>query len=150
MNQSIPNTLNPDYKQAVLDSMKKNYFMQHLGLKPVNIEPGKVEAELELMQHHLQQNGYVHGGITSAISDIVMGFAAWTLVGKGEGTVTSDLKVAYLRPGIGKHVKAQGTVIKTGRNLHYCEASIFCLNESGDETLIARAYATMCTVRHKK
>jgi uncharacterized protein (TIGR00369 family) len=113
-----------------------------------SIEPGYLEGELDLQQIHLQQNGFVHGGVTSTLADIVMGFSAFTLVAEGEGTVTSDLKIAYLRPGIGTKIIAKGRVIKAGNLLHYCESDIYCVHPENGEILIARGYSTMCVVKH--
>jgi uncharacterized protein (TIGR00369 family) len=141
-------TKNPNYKQYILYKMSLNHFMNHLGFQVTKIEPGFIEGELNLEQIHLQQNGFVHGGITSALADIVMGFAAYTLVADGEGTVTSDLKIAYLRPGKGNKVIARGRVIKPGNLLYYCEADIICVHPEKGEVLIARGYATMCRVKY--
>lgn len=130
-----------------MEKMALNHFMQHVGLRETLVEPGYMEAELVLEQKHLQQNGYVHGGVISTVADIVMGFAAYAMVEQGEGTVTSDLKIAYLRPGIGTKLIAKGRVIKPGRMLYYCEADIICTDAAGEEILIARGYSTMCVVR---
>lgn len=138
---------NPHFKQTVLNKMLVNHFMNFVGFEATSIEPGYVEGEIILQEQHLQQNGYVHGGVTSTVADLVMGFAAYTLVPEGEGTVTSDLKIAYLRPGIGTKVIAKGRVIKPGNMLYYCEADIFCLHPEKGEILIARGYSTMCAIK---
>lgn len=139
---------NPHFRKDLLEKMQLNHFMQHLGLQVTAVEAGYIEAELLLQKIHLQQNGFVHGGITSTIADIVMGFAAYSLVAQGEGTVTSDLKIAYLRPGIGEKVIARGSVIKSGNLLYYCESDVLCLHPEKGEILIARGYSTMCAVKH--
>ena len=141
-------TKNPLFKQTVLNKMQVNHFMNYVGFEPTDIEPGYVEGIIRLQEHHLQQNGFVHGGVTSTVADLVMGFAAYTLVPEGEGTVTSDLKVAYLRPGVGHTVLAKGRVIKAGNLLFYCEADIYVQSEKG-EVLVARGYSTMCAVKYK-
>lgn len=139
---------NPNFKQYVLNRMKLNHFMNFIGFEATEIQEGFIEGHIKLQQHHLQQNGFVHGGVTSTIADLVMGFAAYTLVPEGSGTVTSDLKVAYLRPGVGDIVIARGRVIKAGNLLFYCEADILTKGEKG-EVLIARGYATMAAVKYQ-
>lgn len=139
---------NPHFKRDMIVKMQANHFMQHLGFNVTHIEEGYLEGELVLEKIHLQQNGFVHGGITSTLADIVMGFSAFTLVAEGEGTVTSDLKIAYLRPGIGNKIIAKGRVIKPGNLLHYCEADVYCVHPDKGEVLIARGYSTMCVVKH--
>lgn len=140
---------NPDFRETVLQKMEVNHFMHHIGFKVLTIEPGYIEGELIIEHHHQQQFGFVHGGVTSTLSDLVMGFAAYTLVPEGEGTVTSDLHVSYLRPGTGVKVIAKGKVVKPGNLLYYCEADIVSVDANGSETLMARATSTMCAVKHK-
>ncbi len=138
---------NPDFEQNIRQKLEKQHFMHYIGFDLTKITPGYVEGGLKIEAHHKQQFGYTHGGVIATVADLVMGFAAYTLVNKNEGTVTSDLKIAYLRPGIGSKIIGRGTVVKTGNLLHFCEADIICVGENGEETLIARGYATMCTVK---
>lgn len=140
---------NPAYRQVVMDKLAKNHFSQAIGYRMTLVEPGHAEGEIDVKEMHLQQNGFLHGGVTSTLADIAMGFAAYTLVPEGQGMVTSDLKVAYLRPGMGKKILAKGRVIKAGNLLYYCEAEIISVNADGSEDLIARGYATMCAVQLK-
>lgn len=138
---------NPDFKNTVLAKMKVNHFMHHIGFEVTKIECGIVEGEILLQEHHRQQFGFVHGGVTSTLADLVMGFAAYTLVPPHEGTVTADLHISYLRPGMGQKVVARGKVIKPGKLLYYCEAEILTIAEDGSETLIAKGTSTMCAVK---
>lgn len=139
---------NPHFKQTVINKMALNHFMNFIGFETTKIEAGYIEGEIQLQQHHMQQSNFVHGGVTSTVADVVMGFAAFTLVPEVQGTVTSDLKVAYLRPGIGNKLIAKGRVIKAGNMLFYCEADIICVHPENGEQLIARGYSTMCAVKH--
>lgn len=141
------NPKNPDYENTIRKKLLNQHFMHYIGFSLTKITPGYVEGELVIEKKHLQQFGYTHGGLTATIADLVMGFAAYSLVDIHEGTVTSDLKISYLRPGIGSRIIGKGTVIKTGNLLHFCESDIICIDEKGEEVLIARGYATMCTVK---
>ena len=140
-------TKNPDFEKTIRKKLEKQFFMHHIGFDLTKIEPGYVEGELILEEKHQQQFSYTHGGVTATVADLVMGFAAYSLVSSDEGTVTSDLKISYLRPGSGAKVIGRGKVIKAGNLLHFCEADVICLSETGEETLIARGYATMCVVK---
>lgn len=136
---------NPDFKNTILNKLNKQYFMHHIGFQMTKIEAGEVWGSLEIKEEHLQQNGFLHGGVTATVADLVMGFAAFSLAEKHQGTVTSDLKIAYLRPGIGNKIIAKGYVIKAGNLLYFCEADIICIHEN-EEILIARGYSTMCAI----
>ncbi len=116
-------------------------FMHLIGADLTRIAPGRVEAELNLGEQHLQQRGFAHGGLVATMADLVAGFAGVTLLPDNYGLVTADLKISYLNPGVGTKVKAIGWVLKAGRRLHFCEAEVWC-----DEVLIAKATATMAVL----
>ena len=130
-----------DLETRIRRKLTRQHFMHLLGADLTLITPGRVEAELLLAQVHQQQRGFVHGGVTATLADLVAGFAATTLVPDDHGVVTADLRISYLHPGIGQRLRAVGWVLKPGRRLHFCEAEVWC-----DELLIAKASATMAVI----
>ncbi|MBH8556517.1 PaaI family thioesterase [Hymenobacter negativus] len=116
-------------------------FMHLIGAEMTIITPGRIEVELTLENQHLQQRGFAHGGLIATLADLVAGFAAVTLVPDNFGVVTSDLKISYLHPGVGRQLRAIGWVLKPGRRLHFCEAEVWC-----DDLMIAKASATMAVI----
>jgi uncharacterized protein (TIGR00369 family) len=84
-----------------------------------------VEAEMEVKPEHLQQNQFFHGGLLATMADVVMGFAAFTLLDGEHSVVTADLQVSYLLPGSGSILRAKGWVKKPGNQLHFCAAELF-------------------------
>ena len=131
----------PELEARIRRKLVRQHFMHLVGADLTAIAPGRVEAELTLGQQHLQQRGFAHGGLIATMADLVAGFAAVTLVPDDFGVVTSDLKISYLNPGVGQHIKAIGWVLKSGRRLHFCEAEVWC-----DGVLIAKASATMAVI----
>ena len=68
--------------------------------------------------------GTLHGGVISATLDLVGGMAAMVaesadadLVERFRRLGTIDLRVDYLRPGLGEHFVATGVVIRSGRTV---------------------------------
>ena len=135
---TLPST---DLETRIRRKLAGQHFMHLLGADLTAIAPGRVEAALVLGQAHQQQRGFVHGGVTATLADLVAGFAAVTLVPDNFGVVTADLRISYLHPGVGQKLRAIGWVLKPGRRLHFCEAEVWC-----DELLIAKASATMAVV----
>ena len=119
--------------------------MHHIGFELTSIEPGEVNGEMQIEEYIKQQTGFIHGGATATFADLVMGFAAYSLVKLDQVVVTADLRVSYLNPGIGERVIAKGWVIKPGSKLIFCEGEIVTI-KNGIETLIAKASATMAVV----
>lgn len=137
--------LNPDYKSDIEEKLQRQFFMKLMGFKLDQIELGTVVGSLQIEEKHLQQNYFVHGGVMATASDIVMGFAAYSLVPKHFGVVTTDLNVSFLNPGIGDKLIAEGTVTKIGGQLVFCEANIY-VEKDGVRTHTNRSTSTMFKV----
>ncbi|HOW55667.1 MAG TPA: thioesterase family protein [Syntrophorhabdaceae bacterium] len=107
-------------------------FNKLLGLKVESISRERVSVGFrmrdELMGHY--QRGMVHGGAISAVLDVTGGLAAFmgvqekmageTLEAKLErfGRVsTIDIRVDFLRPGIGKKFIATAYALRTGKKV---------------------------------
>jgi uncharacterized protein (TIGR00369 family) len=136
---------NPRFRETIIAHLERQAFMKHIGCTLTVIEPGYVEAVIDLAAFHQQQIGLVHGGVTATIADVAAGFAGFTLVGPDEHTVTAEIKISYLAKGRGQRLRAVGTVVKAGRMMHFCEADVYC-SDGTTETLIARATTTMAVI----
>ena len=139
---------NIEFKKYVELKIERNKYMKLIGFELPVIEAGRVEGVLNFSEIHEQQNGFMHGAVTSALCDMACGFAAYTLVNEGEQVFTAEIKVTYLRPGTATKIYAHGWVLKPGKNFHFCEAEIFEM-ENNEKKLIAKASSTMAVVRDK-
>lgn len=137
----------PQFRERIRERLQRQFFMHHLGVELTRIEAGEVTAEVRMKDELQQQNGFLHGGVTATLCDVSAGFAAFTLVGEDELVVTGDLRVSYLNPGTADRYEAKGWVIKTGSMLHFCEAEVWGHREGQDPVMIAKASATMVTVK---
>ena len=140
--------MNPRYEDYVQLKVSRNRFMQQLGFRLTEIAEGAVKGELEITEMHEQQNGFVHGGVISSLCDMACGFAAYSMVPEGVQVFTVELKVSYLRPGIGQKILARGWVLKPGKRFHFCESELYAVRD-GQEILIAKASSTMGVVDDK-
>ncbi len=138
---------NPDFKHTIVNHLQRQEFMKAIGCTLTVIEPGYVEAEISLERMHQQQIGLVHGGVIATIADIAAGFAGFTLVAHNEHTVTAEIKISYLRKGIGTKLRSIGKVLKAGKSFHFCEAHVYCTDHDGIEQLIAHATTTMAIIQ---
>jgi uncharacterized protein (TIGR00369 family) len=138
-------TKNPDFEATIRQKLQGQHFMNHIGFRLTMISEGLIEGETEIREELKQQNGFLHGGATATICDLVTGFAAFSLVEKGMTVVTVEMKVSYLNPGVGEKVWAKGWVLKTGNMLSFCEGEVYA-ESKGERTLIAKCSATMAHV----
>lgn len=86
-------------------------------------EPGRIVMELEPHEGLENTIGLLHGATAAALLDTAMGCAISTMLPAGQGAVTLDLKLTYLRPLSVKSgtISAEGKVIKLGRQTSYAE-----------------------------
>lgn len=136
---------NKEYKAYVELMVSRNAFIRWLGLNIAKIEEGYVECELPFKELHQQQNGWLHGGVSSAILDMAEGFAAYSMVATGQKVFTVEAKVSYFTPGIAEKFYARGYVIKPGKRFHFCEGEIYYLKE-GEEIIVAKGSSTMAVI----
>ena len=107
-------------------------------------EPGRIVMELQ--PHEALENtiGLLHGATAAALLDTAMGCAISTMLSAGQGAVTLDLKLTYLRPLSVRSgtIEAEGKAIKLGRQTSYAEGFV----RDGAGNLAVHATATFSMV----
>jgi len=114
-----------------------------IGLRLVDIEPGRARFELDADHRHHNPMGTLHGGILCDIADSAMGMAYASTLGEGESFTTLELTINFLRPVRSAHLIAEGTIVQQGRTAGMTECSV--TDENG--RLIAKATSTCLTLR---
>ncbi len=131
---------------------EKIVFNQMLGLKVVSVRPEIVEARIdmkpELIGHYAHQR--LHGGVISAALDAMGALAVMAAIGARHmdespeqrlhrfgklGTI--DLRVDYLRPGIGSHFMLSAQVLRLGSRVASTRMEFF----GADSQLMSSAAA---------
>lgn len=136
---------NPGFKEYTELMIARNKFIHWLGFEIKTIEEGQIQGELIFKEIHEQQNGWLHGGITSAILDMVQGFASYSLVEESQKVLTAESKVSYYNPGISDKFYARGWVVKPGKRFHFCEGELYYVKD-GEEVVVAKGSTTMAVV----
>ncbi|MFM9886864.1 MAG: PaaI family thioesterase [Burkholderiales bacterium] len=97
-----------------------------LGFRLIEIGPGRAVFEGEAGMGHYNPLGVVHGGWAATLLDSCLGCAVHTLLPKGVGYTTLEVKVNFVRAiatGVGP-LQAIGTVIHSGRQVATAEARL--------------------------
>ncbi len=131
----------PDYAAKVAASFARQAFMAHLGAELVSVGPGLVETAADLRPHLTQQHGFGHAGLSWALVDTAMGFAAQSLMPPGRTVLTAELKINLLAPAEGRRLVARGEVVRAGRRLVVVQGFVRALGPDG-EAEIALATGT--------
>jgi uncharacterized protein (TIGR00369 family) len=107
-------------------------------------EPGRIVMELEPHESLENTIGLLHGATAAALLDTAMGCAISTMLPAGQGAVTLDLKLTYLRPLSVRSgtISAEGKVIKLGRQTSYTEGFV----RDGSGNLAVHATATFSMI----
>jgi uncharacterized protein (TIGR00369 family) len=102
-------------------------FNQVLGLKITSIKPDRVAGRIAMRQQLVGSPNRLHGGVISASLDAMGGLAVMASIGARHmdeaphhrlhrfgklGTI--DLRIDYLRPGIGDHFELFAEVLRLG------------------------------------
>jgi uncharacterized protein (TIGR00369 family) len=114
-----------------------------IGFRMRVVEPGRIVMELEPHEGLENTIGLLHGATAAALLDTAMGCAISTKLPAGQGSVTLDLKLTYLRPLSVKSgtIAAEGKLIKLGRQTSYTEG--FVRNGAGNLAVHATATFSM-------
>lgn len=137
-----------NFESKIRARLSGQHFMHLMGFDITSILAGEVTGEMKLEQKHLQQYGFVHGGVTATILDITMGFAAYSLMPLGKGVVTANISVDYLHPGDGDRIIAIGSVEKPGGKMVFTSGKVY-IEKNGERKLIASARAVMAVIDSK-
>jgi uncharacterized protein (TIGR00369 family) len=117
-------------------------FAGWIGVDEVTADEGSATAQLEAREQHLNPAGTVHGGVLATLVDTVMGAAVRSTTGEADVPATSQLSIAYLRPGHEGVLQVSAQVRKHGEHLLVCDADI----EQDGRSLI-HAVATFAVVQ---
>ena len=117
-------------------------WMETLGARIAEAEPGRVVLELMAGPQHRHGEGVVQGGVITQIADAAMGMSLATLQEDGMWNTTIELKINFLRPVVEGRLRAIGRVIEMRQTLLFSEADVI----DDRERLVARASSTCMSV----
>lgn len=125
-------------------SFEKQGFMKTLGAEIVAIETGMVKISCELKEELTQQHGFFHAGVITSIADVACGYAAMTTMPEGSEVLSVEFKTNLMRPATAQKILATAKVVKSGKNLVFCEAKI---TDEKETTQYASLQGTMFRVQ---
>jgi uncharacterized protein (TIGR00369 family) len=106
---------------------------------------GDITADYIVRENMTNPNTTLHGGISAAIADDIIGVAVYSLHTEYYYT-TVNLTMDYLAPAkVGQVVRARGWVVRQGRTIIHTECTIHNL----DGQLLARGTSNLCVTSAK-
>ncbi len=117
-------------------------WMETLGARVTEAEPGRVVIELDAGPRHRHGGGVVQGGVITQIADAAMGMTLATLQEEHVWNTTIELKINFLRPVVEGRLRAIGRVVEVRQTLLFGEADVV----DAEGRLVARASSTCMAV----
>lgn len=124
--------------QMVRERLKESEAVARLDFHVERVEKGRAVFLLDVQAKHKQLHGVVHGGVLATLADTTAAIACYTVVPQGAELATVEMKINFLEAVPGGRIKAEGRVLRAGRNFVVAECDIY--NEKG--ALAAKALLT--------
>lgn len=117
-------------------------FVRELGMELVSATPGEARSKIEIVDNHLQQDGFVHAGVVATLADHTGGAAGWTLVKPHQTVLTIEFKVNFLNPARGPRLTCVSRVLRPGGRIIAAESEV----TNPDGVLAAKLQMTLAVV----
>ncbi len=115
--------------------VKNDRFAAYVGIKLVEVEPGRAVTQMEITDDHLNGVGIVQGGAIFTLADYAFAAASNS---KGITTLGINANISYFKSPRGKIITAEATEVSAGKKLCGYNVDVFDENKE----LIARFSAT--------
>ena len=135
--------------QRVRESFARQTFMHTLGATLTQVATGAVDIELPFSDTLVQQHGFLHAGVTTAIADSACGYASLSLMSADAAVLSVEFKVNLLAPARGVRFLARGRVLRSGRTITVCRGDVLAFDEQGEGRAVLEMLSTMMTVRDR-
>ncbi len=128
----------------------KANFVKWMGVELLTLEKGVCEARLPVRDDFLQQDGFVHAGITTTLADHCAGGAVGSVLKSDQRVLSIEFKTNFLRAAKSKELFCRSIALKVGQTIAVVESAIYPSLEEmkkGDvDTLIAKSTVTLAVL----
>ena len=140
--------MNTSLLNAARGVLASQPFSAMLGTRVASIDHGRASLELDVGPDLRQQYGYVHGGVLAYLVDNALTFAGGSVL--GNGVVTVEIKVNYLRPVTGDgRLVAEAVVVGSGKSQAVCRCDVYAEHD-GQRKIVAAGQGTIARIEPKE
>lgn len=111
-----------DLNQYIQYYIEHNHFMREIGIRPILLETGHAEVELEIQVNSLNINGTLHGGVIFTMADVAAGCAARS---HGISVTTLSSNINFIKTAQSGKVRAIANEIHKGRTTGVYRVEVF-------------------------
>ena len=117
-----------------------NPFFCLMGIEIAEPGPGKTVLKMQVRPDMLNGVGWLQGGLLVALADEAMVLALYPMLSPDEGIATISESTSFVKGTQKGVICAEGTVLKKGRRVAFCEAEVWMM-ENGEKVLLSRTTA---------
>ena len=99
---------------------------QFFGFTLVSRDTDQAEVSLRIKPDHIQEEGIVHGGVTTALADTAAVHALYQDLPRDKTMTSIEFKLNFLRPvrDTGGELRASARVVKRGKTVALCDVDV--------------------------
>jgi uncharacterized protein (TIGR00369 family) len=110
----------------------RRVFPGLVGIEIGELGEGRAEGSLEIRDHHLAPNGYLHAGAVVALADTVCGYGCMaSLPPERSGFTTIELKTNFLATARAGLIRCDGRLVHGGRTTQVWDATVARADDGG-------------------
>ena len=128
---NIEKPKNPHFSDFVNAYVAAQGFLRTIQATLELIELGRVVLKVPFSNALSQHTGAFHGGVIGALSEAVMEHALQRSFVMTKQSLEQSTRFNFLSPAVGEALIAEGEVMKAGRSLTVCRATLQCLQADG-------------------
>lgn len=119
MARSLPRTVD-DFNR-----ISNGRFPGFVGLDVVAVEDGHVEIAVDIAEHHIAPNGFLHAGVVVTLADTACGYGTVrTLPDDATGFATIELKTNFLGTALRGRVTCDAKLVHGGKRTQVWDATV--------------------------
>jgi len=122
-----------------------NPFFRMMGIEIVSYGQGEAVLEMEVTPAMMNGDGWLQGGIYTALADEAMALALVTVMEENESIATVSETTSFYRGVREERLRAEGRVVRKGRKIAFAEGRIFRAGQNPE--MLSKSDASFAVLR---
>lgn len=115
----------PDRSAEGYNSRGEGLLPGHMGIRILQVEHGRISAELTINDHHRAPNGYLHAGTVVTLADTAAGYGCSASLPEGAVNFTTiELKTNFLGTAREGSLLCEARIVHSGRTTQLWDAEV--------------------------
>jgi acyl-CoA thioesterase len=128
-----------------LQGRDANPFFRMMGIGIVSYGRGEAVLEMEVTPDMMNGDGWLQGGIYTALADEAMALALVTVMEENESIATVSETTSFYRGVREGRLRAEGRVVRKGRKIAFAEGRLFL--EGDEPAILSKSDASFAVLR---